>query len=53
MSKQETNKMRAEQKGQIHLEDLPVDEARQDEVKGGESVEPDTKYRLIILAARR
>jgi len=35
MSKQENGKLKAEQKGQINLEGLPVDDARQDEVKGG------------------
>jgi hypothetical protein len=53
MSKRENDKVKAEQRSQINLEDLPVDEARQDEVKGGESEEPDTKYRLVILAAKR
>jgi hypothetical protein len=35
MSKQETDKTKAEQASQIDLADLAVDEARQDEVKGG------------------
>jgi hypothetical protein len=33
------------------LTDLPVDETRQDEMKGGEEL--DTKYRLILLPAQR
>ena len=36
MSKQETDKTKAEQISQINLADLPVDEARQEEVKGGD-----------------
>jgi hypothetical protein len=32
------------------LTDLPVDETRQDEVKGGEEL--DTKYRLILYKDR-
>ncbi len=51
MHKQETSNGRAEQKGQINLEDLPVNESRQGEVKDVESVELDTKYRMIIVAA--
>jgi hypothetical protein len=35
MSKQETDKIKAEQTIQINLEDLPVDEAHQDEINGG------------------
>ena len=35
MSKQETDKIKAEQTSQINLDDLPVDEAQQDEIKGG------------------
>ena len=35
MSKQENDKMEAEQRSQINLEDLPVDEAQGDKVKAG------------------
>lgn len=35
MSKQETNKIETEHKSEISLGDLPVDDAQQDEVKGG------------------
>jgi hypothetical protein len=35
MSKEETVATKAEPKSQINLEDLAVDEARQNEVKGG------------------
>jgi hypothetical protein len=35
MSEKETEKTKAEEKGQVTIEDLTVDEAKQDEVKGG------------------
>jgi len=40
MNKQETDKIKAEQTSQINLEDLPVDEAQQDESKGGGPLSP-------------
>jgi hypothetical protein len=47
MSKPETDKTKAEQTNQINLADLPIDEARQDEVKGGTPL----TYKLVYNRA--
>ena len=49
MSKQETDKIKAEQESQINLEDLPVDETRQDEIKGGDGIEVTRIGRLFFV----
>lgn len=50
MSKQETIELKAKQTSQINLEDLPVDEAQQDEVKGGTGVAaPDGRIYTITI----
>ena len=47
MSKRETDKIRAKQTSQINVEDLPVDEVKQDEVKGGTPL----TYKLVYNRA--
>ena len=50
MSKQETDKTKPEQTKQINLEDLPVDEAQLDEVKGSAGTGTGRIYTITITA---
>ena len=51
MNNQETKEMQVKQKSVVYLEDLAIDDARQDAVTGGQAIQQAHKYRALLEAA--